>query len=277
LLLSASHWGSHHHRDSLNLYYWKNGHELLSDLGYLWDNPLRSMTVRTLAHNTVIIDEAEQETTNRGGEVKSFKTSAHVKVMRASSSAYPQAKRYERTSAIIDHGDGKSYVADFFFVEGGSTQDDIFHGPNQHFAADMKASPMKLYDLTNIRQMSRSVTWKFDDNTHFNAHPLPQDGEVAYVGDGWGQRDPFNADRGATLPYLVRRTEGSSMKIFTSVLESHPSDAPFVKNVRRVRRSGGIALDVETTLGTDYIESTDAGLRVTSQTGRAINWTFCSK
>ncbi|MCX6908045.1 MAG: hypothetical protein NTY01_08385, partial [Verrucomicrobia bacterium] len=34
LTLSASHWGNHHHSDSLNLYYWKKGRELLSDLGY---------------------------------------------------------------------------------------------------------------------------------------------------------------------------------------------------------------------------------------------------
>ena len=28
LVLSASDWGSHHHDDSLNLYYWQNGKEL---------------------------------------------------------------------------------------------------------------------------------------------------------------------------------------------------------------------------------------------------------
>src|SRR5690606_26422497 len=30
LALNASPWGVHHHQDSLNLYYWKNGHELLT-------------------------------------------------------------------------------------------------------------------------------------------------------------------------------------------------------------------------------------------------------
>ena len=42
-------------------------------------------------------------------------------------------KRYERTSAIIDHGDGRNYVVDLFTVAGGRTQDFIFHGPHQEF------------------------------------------------------------------------------------------------------------------------------------------------
>ncbi|HEX8524708.1 MAG TPA: hypothetical protein VF669_20815, partial [Tepidisphaeraceae bacterium] len=131
LLLSASHWGVHHHFDSLNLSWWKAGYgELLSDLGYLWDNPKKHMTMRTLAHNTVIIDEEEQRSREREGTVDFFKTGDHVKVMRASSKAYAQAKTYQRTSAIIDHGKGGSYVVDFFFVEGGKKQHYVYHGPN---------------------------------------------------------------------------------------------------------------------------------------------------
>ena len=60
LLLSASPWGIHHENDSLNLYYWKNGTSLLSDLGYLWDHPLKPNNIRALAHNTVLIDEENQ-------------------------------------------------------------------------------------------------------------------------------------------------------------------------------------------------------------------------
>ncbi len=60
LLLSASDWGGHHHIDSLNLYLWQDGHELLSDLGYLWDHPLKQRTTRTFAHNTVMVDGKDQ-------------------------------------------------------------------------------------------------------------------------------------------------------------------------------------------------------------------------
>src|SRR6185369_12858747 len=127
LLLSASHWGGHHHEDSLNLTYWKKGAELLSDLGYLWDHPQKHQAARTVAHNTVLIDGKDQATKTRGGEVRFFRTSEHVKVMEAASQAYSDAGLYRRTSALIDHGSGRNYVVDFFRVQGGSTQDYVFH------------------------------------------------------------------------------------------------------------------------------------------------------
>jgi len=155
LLLSASHWGGHHHVDSLNLWYWKQGHELLTDLGYLWDHPKSGMTRRTFAHNLVMIDDREQETTNRGGEFHLFHADAQspVKVMEASSQAYPQAKLYRRTAALIDHGavwssarqgasatfrrpSGNSYVVDIFRVQGGQKRDYVFHGPNSNVQLD---------------------------------------------------------------------------------------------------------------------------------------------
>jgi hypothetical protein len=272
LTLSASHWGTHHHLDSLNISYWKNGQELLSDLGYLWDNPNREMTVRTLAHNTVMIDQKDQQR-KRGGEVLFFKTSPHVKVMRAKSNAYPNAARYERTCAIIDHGGGKDYVVDFFTVQGGSTQDLIFHGPNENFIGSGTApstSNEKLYDLEQIRALGGSATWRLTwqmgDGSTFDAWSLPQSGERAFVGDGWGQRDPYNKDFGAKLPYIVRRCRGGDLKQFVSVFENHPAGEPFVQAVTRRRIAGGVALVVKTLNGTDEIRC-GQDFRVTTTTG----------
>src|SRR5690242_17387805 len=112
------------------------------------------MAARTLAHNTVIIDEQEQRTTDRGGDVAFFKTSPHVKFMRDSSAAYANAKTYSRTSALIDDGGGASYAIDFFDVQGGEKQDYVFHGPNLKF--QIKNLPGDLprdtvYDLENAR------------------------------------------------------------------------------------------------------------------------------
>src|SRR5436309_608574 len=83
----------------------------------------------------------------RRGEMERFISSAHVKLMRASSKAYAQAKRYQRISALIDHGNGNSYVFDVFDVEGGALQDYVFHGPNPLVNDDTKSSPatVKLY------------------------------------------------------------------------------------------------------------------------------------
>lgn len=266
LLLSASHWGGHHHRDSLNLYYWKLGAEVLSDLGYLWDHPQKNQTARTLAHNTVLIDGKEQATQERGGEVAFFKTSEHVKVMEASSRAYPVAQHYRRTSAIIDHGGGRNYVVDFFRVQGGGTQDFVFHGSAPLAeVADMKLAPAPaetLSDFAHVRRVERPAlwraSWKASANLTAVAWNIGQPGERAFVADGWGQRDWKNSDRGATLPYIVRRTEGEGLKTFITVFEGYEGSEPFVRGVKWIEETG--VLMIETAVGTDHVMSrSDSG------------------
>ncbi|MBI5820609.1 MAG: heparinase II/III family protein [Verrucomicrobia bacterium] len=261
LTLSASHWGNHHHQDSLNLYHWKQGREVLSDLGYLWDHPEKHMTVRTVAHNTVVIDEKEQITKERGGDVLFFKTSEHVKAMEASSRAYPDARLYRRTSALIDHGNGRSYVVDFFRVEGGKRQDYVYHGfTNTCDVLDASFQPApseKLHDFKNIRAADGKgvwrAVWKSNANMTCVAWNIGQPGERAFVADGWGQRDWKNTDIGATIPYIVRRCEGDGVKTFISVFEGHEGAEAFVRGVKLIDPAG--VLVIETALGTDYVMS----------------------
>ncbi len=265
LTLSASHWGGHHHRDSLNLYYWKQGYELLSDLGYLWDHPDRGNTSRTFAHNTVLIDETEQVTAARGGEVKYFLTTPQVKAMRAASTAYAQALTYERAGTLIDHGNGRNYVVDVFWARGGKTQDFVYHGPNTKFKADVPVatSSQKLYDLKNLRQLTQNekpvwcAVWDISPQMEFTAWNLPQSDETTFVGDGWGQRDHRNTDRGATLPYVVRRTEKAETSAFVSLFEGHVPGNAFVQNVQRLTVPGAnaevVALQIETAHSRDYV------------------------
>jgi len=276
LTLSASQWGIHHHYDSLNLYYWKQGHELLSDLGYLWDHPLKHMTVRTVAHNTVVVDERDQVTRERGGEVLFFKTSEHVKAMEASSRAYPQAGLYRRTSAVIDHGGGRNYVVDFFRVSGGRRQDYVYHGDNGGFAVHglslQPAPAAKLYDFRNVQTADGAAVWrtawKCAADMTCVAWNVGQSGERAWVADGWGQRDWKNSDLGATIPYVVRRCEGDGARTFISVFEGHAGTEPFVRGVQPADPSG--TLLVETALGRDYVLSAlDAGtMQVPTSAGR---------
>jgi hypothetical protein len=261
LLLSASHWGGHHHQDSLNLSYWKQGAEVLSDLGYLWDHPRKHQAARTVAHNTVLIDGKDQVTKERGGDVRFFKTSAHVKVMEASSNAYPGAKLYRRTSAVIDHGGGRSYVVDFFRVQGGRQQDYVYHAAAsacQVTGLTLAPAPdTPLYDFTNIRTAAGAgvwrATWPAGPKMTAVAWNIGQRGERVFVTDGWGQRDWKNSDLGATLPYIVRRGEGDGAKIFISVFEAHEGITPFVRGVKM--SDDPEVLIVETALGTDTVMS----------------------
>ncbi|WP_414660333.1 heparinase II/III domain-containing protein [Horticoccus sp. 23ND18S-11] len=259
LLLSASRWGGHHHQDSLNLTYGKDGQEILSDLGYLWDHPHKHQTSRTLAHNTVLIDEKDQVTRERGGDVGFFRTSEHVKVMEASSQAYTQATLYRRSAAIIDHGNGHSYVVDFFRVNGGKRQDYVFHAsaePNGLVDARAREVNDPLYDFARVRAIEAAgawrLTWPAGPKLTAVAWAVRQPEERTFIADGWGQRDWKNSDVGATLPYVVRRTEGAGVKTFISVFEAHVGTEPFV---RKVEQPAPGVLVIETARGTDYVLS----------------------
>jgi hypothetical protein len=261
LLLSASHWGIHHENDSLNLYYWKKGAALLSDLGYLWDHPLKPNNMRTLAHNTVLIDEQNQIRKGRGGEVLLFKSFSNVKIMEMASNAYSNAIVYKRTSVLVDHGEGQNYVVDFFRVQGGEIQDYVFHASGELLALNGIAPKMQeglaLYDFTDIKASKGNAIWntrwKCENGMISRAWALGQEGEELFAARGWGQRDWKNADLGTTLPYFVRRKRGKSLQTFISVFEGHEGDDPFVRNVKLIDNSG--TLSVETRKGTDHIMS----------------------
>jgi hypothetical protein len=277
LTMSASHWGIHHDNDSLNIYYWKKDREILSDLGYLWDHPFKHQNKRPVAHNTVVIDGKDQVTGERNGEVLVFKTTDNVKVMEMSSSAYPEAGLYRRTSAIIEHGGGNNYVIDFFRVEGGKIQDYVFHGVEntcEIHGIDLRPlSAVNLYDFGNVRAAAGSrvwrAGWKSGQSMNCMAWSAGQEGETVYVADGWGQRDWENTDIGATIPYFVRRCTGTGEKLFISVFEGYEGGEPFVRNVKNVGDDG--IVEVETMLGSDYVMSArDTGILKIPSAGRMI-------
>jgi hypothetical protein len=189
--------------------------------------------------------------------------------MEASSNAYPQASLYRRTSAIVDHGQGRNYVVDVFRVQGGTKQDYVFHASATTCAiAGLTLEPApteKLYDFSRVRTADGAAvwraTWSASPDMTAIAWSVGQPGERVLVADGWGQRDWKNSDLGATLPYVVRRTTGDAMKTFITVYEGHRTtdlSGPFVRSVAFDPATGLLA--IETVVGTDYILShTDAG------------------
>lgn len=448
-MLNASDWGGHHHYDSLNLYYWQDGHELLSDLGYLWDHPDSKKTRRTWAHNLVMLDQQGQRHGGRGGSFDLFSTTPRVKAMEASSTAYANASEYRRTCVQIDHGEAGSYLVDIFRAAGGYERDYVFHGPGNDYAVDgldlavatsdeeerevrfalrlhlgavgemfvddveihevaedgtegpnlapnpsvadgeegklppgwgcyhgdgtaewgaatpgqaddrcarieatatdangrvnvallcgdsdgyrganaivgtvgakyrvrfsLRGSasnvsvgtvawphdPMSADDrnhasvdmggpvaagddwrtyegsftllgkreplMTDPRQASGTgpwnIAWTLEEGYRFEAFAPGAEGETVIVGDGWGQRDHRNSDRGATLPYIVRRRTGAEgADIFAMVFVGGPADAELVRGVTRLplpddAPAGAIALAIETSEGTDVVVS----------------------
>jgi hypothetical protein len=270
LVLDASHWGGHHHLDSLNLYYWQDGHELLSDLGYLWDHPQSAMTRRTLAHNTVMVDGADQATKDRGGEFALFAPAGSIKVMEADSRAYAQASLYRRTVVQIEHSPGHRYVLDLFRVQGGNLHDYVFHGPGNEVdvrtpqLAPLDPDPARP-DLQDLRGATAEgpwrITWKLAEPQRFSAVWHNDPGFTSLIGKGWGQRDYRNADVGATIPYIVRRVAaGNGPTVFFSVFEGHAEGEALVTGLRRLavpdsEQDQAVALAVDTVAGTDYLVS----------------------
>ena len=266
--MDASHWGGHHHHDSLNLYYWQDDQEMLSDLGYLWDHPQSGMTRRAFAHNTVTVDGTEQATRDRGGEFTLFSPREPIKVMEAESQAYPQAPLYRRTVAQVEHEPGRQYVLDIFRVRGGKLHEYVFHGI--HNDLEMQTPELQplgdhRLDLTNVRSASAAaswrLTWKFNERRRFTALWTNEEGFLSMIGDGWGQRDHRNSDVGATIPYIVRRAAAAeSPTVFTGVFEGHLDGESLVKTIRRLpvpeaEAANTVALVVETVFGTDYFVS----------------------
>ncbi len=265
VILDASHWGVHHHQDSLNLNLFMEGHEVLTDLGYLWDRPDKQMTVRTPAHNLVVVDESDQRTEGRLGSLHLFDVGPYVKVIDCSSAAYEQADLYRRACLLINHGRDGCYLVDIFSVSGGKTHDYLFHGPIPGVdAGGITLSPADgpaPYDIQNVQCAKTGgpwhLTWQMDAAVRFRAWALPGAGEDVIIGEGWGERGwgHFNTpDKKVDVPYVVRRRTGEApVSVFVSVFEVY-GGAPLVTGLRRMAVSGeGVGLEVETRLGKDVI------------------------
>lgn len=267
-VLNISDWGGHHHLDSLDLYYWKNGQELLSDLGYLWDHPQAYMTRRSVAHNLVVVDESDQRTMGRGGDVELFHTLGRYKVTEGASQAYPRTSIYRRFVAQIEHPGENSYLFDVFRVQGGDRHDLVLHGPGPRFEAEgleLQADSTSLarYQFQNVRG-GQADNWRLQWRTgtgRFQTLAIAAGDEQVLIADGWGQRaskDPYT-----TLPFVIRRRDagaGTLQSRYLSLYEGY-TDKPLVQEARVLPLTGEqvsgvegtVAIDVTAGAHTDYL------------------------
>ncbi|RAV19249.1 FIMAH domain-containing protein [Paenibacillus contaminans] len=250
-ILNASDWGTHHHLDSLDLSYWANGGESLSDLGYLWDNPQQAMTVRSAAHNLVVVNQKDQKMLGRGGSIGFYEMPGSIHATEASSSAYAETDVYSRTLLQLQKTDNKpEYLVDLFRVRGGNTHDYILHGSTDSLTTSGIQlgqggdSAVTAYGLTNVQTAGTDQVWTAGwenaggaGQTQVWQVPMTVS-ESVYIGEGWGQRGVNDA--GAQLPYLVRRLNNSTGgSTFASVIESY-SGAPGIQHVEPLTVSGNV-------------------------------------
>ncbi|MGE5508052.1 MAG: heparinase II/III family protein [Chitinophagales bacterium] len=238
----------HSHYDLLNLLLYSKGREIVSDFGYIyWDHPLRAAWMQTTpSHNTVLVDDAQQE--RRGGRLLTFSPGRVAQMVEVEADqAYPVTEYYRRSLVLVEAGPDHAYLVDLFRVAGGGRHDWFLHAQSR----DLSVEGLPLGPATGVpgtapgsafisltgrgikasEGMCRAV---FTGETclpglrlHF---ALPAGAEVL-TGLAEAQRLPV-VDEGAKVPVLILRNQGR-LSQFVSVLEPCRAE-PFVRGVEQV-------------------------------------------
>lgn len=120
----------HRHSDCMNLGLYARGIDLMADFGYPpvqyggWDAPKARWFTLPSAHNTVVIDGANQPSVN--GVTTLWADGKQFQVIRASAPEIA-GKQYERTPAMVSISDSDFYVLDLFRVVGGKDHAKFMH------------------------------------------------------------------------------------------------------------------------------------------------------
>ncbi len=138
---------SHGHYDTLNLGVEAYGLNLAPEMAYpqnTGNDPNRLQWVEaTVSHNTVMVDEKNQDTRNFFGTPLHFDDSGKVKVMDIDANgAYSNTENYRRTVVMVEASDDVSYGVDFFRVTGGNKHTYSFHAQSEN------ATPVSGIEMT---------------------------------------------------------------------------------------------------------------------------------
>ncbi|MBQ7120163.1 MAG: S-layer homology domain-containing protein, partial [Oscillospiraceae bacterium] len=123
---------SHAHRDTLNLGIEAYGLNIAPDLGYPENtgmDPQRMQWVlSTISHNTVVVDEKNQDGDAMHGYPMHYDVTDKVKVMDIDAKeANSQTDTFRRTVVMVKVNDDVSYGVDFFRIIGGNAHTYSFH------------------------------------------------------------------------------------------------------------------------------------------------------
>lgn len=197
----------HQHGDHLNLILWAHGRELLNDIGYT-HSAWRAWVVRSLAHNTVVIDQTNQHTAGIGGNVTLFAPlSADLQAVEAQSLvAYPgRASEYRRRLLVVGVGAADAYLVDVFRVAGGSRHDWVLHGSAdlpQEVTLSLPATPVpgNLIGVDAVVELPRSESSRGTFPPGLDAaYAFPKDLEAATTPEAWSATFAFTDGAGPRL------------------------------------------------------------------------------
>ena len=264
---------NHCHFDALNVGLYAHGLDLLPDYGYPptgyggHDTPEAMWYVRTVAHNTVVVNRRDQDGKQWGtADVRAGRTTlwGEDEICHAirvdAKDVYEECTRYERTLMLIDVSDERFYILDIFRVAGG---DDHAKFTQSHYGSatpeglTLNPSPDEAYSehckLRNFSydpqpQMPWSVEWQVEDRLKL----LPEgtairfrytdlsEGAEAGLCESWITTGNYNLRSEAWIPKAIarRRTDPDSdeplASTFIGVMQTYEGE-PTVRNIQRHR------------------------------------------
>jgi hypothetical protein len=283
--------GNHGHRDGMNLGLFAKGLDLMPDLGYPpvqfggWESQRAQWYVSTPAHNTVVVNGAEQ--TNAAGKTTLWAAGDGFSAISASAPELNPGvtTKFERTAALIDVSPDDAYVLDIFRVAGGHDHAKFFLS---HFGTmDLKAYPerpmeevtdyahpqMRNFKVLRHANHAWSATWKIEDRYKL----LPPGADIrlrytdftaaadVYTCEAWAIAGEYNTTTEAWLPRLMirRRPMGPDHKptthpatplesTFVSLIEPYDAKAgPLIKHTLRLPLAGANGAQTDSAVGLD--------------------------
>ncbi len=255
--------GAHGHADALNLGMFAYGLDLLPELGYPpvqfggWTAPRARWYTMAAAHNTVIVDGANQKAAS--GDCTLWADGPTLRAVRARCPQAPGVARFERTAALCDIGPDAFYVLDIFRVKGGSEHVkfqqshfgtlDVAGIAMQDEADFGHETQMRAFKMGRMPTDGVKAVWTVEDrlgllthgrSAYLNHWELTQDAEIGTC-EGWIAIGGFSGTEQAWIPRLAVRRRGDNLSsTFVAVLDPH-TGRPAAVSVRRLSVAGASA------------------------------------
>ena len=271
----------HRHMDCMNLGLYAHGIDLMADFGYPpvqyggWEAPKARWFTLPSAHNTVVIDGANQPGVN--GKTTLWADGKQFQVIRASAPEI-SGKQYERTAAVVKISESDFYILDLFRVVGGKDHAKLMHTQISSLTPDgLALSPAEDYGYGSFFRDTRteaaakpgwSVDWAIEDQ-HKRAVPGPEvhvkytdltsDTQVSTC-EAWVSIG-ISTNNEAWIPELIVRRQsdnGPLASTFLGVIEPYYKQS----NISGIRR-----LPLESPKGAAYPDS-NVAVEVTLLDGR---------